>query len=474
MEVSKKQRQFLELMEDPTLTELLIGGAAGGSKSFCIGLLVALWSKQYPGIRFFVGRKTLKSLKQSTINTMINKVFPALDIGYNDYWMRFGDMTLQFPNGSMVIFGELDYQPSDSEFARLGSLEIDIAIVDEAGEITKAAKDVLKSRTGRGILAQQYGMPGKIILACNPQTNFLFSEYYEPYEKLGGGGFQKWQVGEVTINEGSPEEKVMPAYRGFLRMGAYDNPFLPQSYIDNLKALPDVQRRRLLDGNWRYADEDNMLFKAGLLDKAITYELPEPTEKFESYIGVDVAGTGGDRSVYTLIKNGTVITQVVSKIQANWDKQSEQPLFRLMADELIELAQRNGFSSKDAKHIAVEGNGIGQALITTMKERGWYIREFTATNKTRGENYNQLQLDFDSGAIKLYHELGTIDDLRKELSAHTFKFENQVISVEKKDKIKQRLGRSPDLADSLSIAGWCFHQNTDKLDDRHNQRRILF
>ena len=474
MEVSKKQKQFLELMEDPTITELLIGGAAGGAKSYSIGLLIALWAKKYPGIRFFVGRKTLKSLKQSTIETMLSKVFPALGITSEEYHMAWQSMELSFGNGSIVIFGEADYAPSDPLFSRLGSLEIDIAILDEAGEITKTAKDVLRSRTGRGVLAKEYGIPGKLLLASNPDTNWLFSEYYEPFEKLGGGGFQKWQIGEVTLNEGTPKEMSLPSYRGFLRMGAYDNPFLPQSYIDNLKSLPDVLRKRLLDGNWRYADEDNMLFKAGLLDKAITYDLPESSEKFDSYIGVDVSAQGSDKTCYTLLKNGVVITQKISQVQVNWDKASEKPLFRLMGDELIEFAQRNGFTSREAKHIAVEGNGIGQALITTLRERGWAIREFTATHKSRNENYNQLQLDFDSGVVKLYHEMNGLDELRKELAGHTFKIDGQEIVVEKKEKIKMRIGHSPDQADSLSIACWCMHQNTDKKDKEHNSRRIIW
>lgn len=474
MEVSKKQRQFLELMEDPQLTELLIGGAAGGAKSYSIGLLIALWAKKYPGVRFFVGRKTLKSLKQSTIETMLGKVFPSLGLTTYDYHMSWQSMELTFSNGSIVIFGEADYAPSDPLFSRLGSLEIDIAILDEAGEITKTAKDVLKSRTGRGVLAKKYNIPGRLLLASNPDTNWLFSEYYEPFEKLGGGGFQRWQIGEVTLHEGETEEMKMPAYRGFLRMGAYDNPFLPQSYIDNLKSLPDILRKRLLEGDWRYADEDNMLFKAGLLDKAITYDLPAIDEKAEKYIGVDVAAAGGDRTIYTLIENGVVTTQKVSSVVTNWDKNSDKPLFRLMANELIEFAQRNGFTIKSAKNIAVEGNGIGQALITVLKERGWFIKEFTATHKSRSENYNQLQLDFDSGKVKLYHEMNGLDDLRKELAGHTFVMDGQIISVEKKEKIKMRIGRSPDQADSLAIAVWCLHQNTDKAGDHYNSARIVF
>ena len=474
MNVSKKQKQFLELLEDPTINELLIGGAGGGAKSFSLGLGATLLARKYPGIRIFMGRKTLKSLKQSTINTLLTKVFPYLGMVADDFWMRYGDMTLEYKNGSKIIFGELDTIPSDPDFSRIGSTEYDVAVVDEAGEITLAAKNAIKTRIGRGVLAE-YGVPGKLIISANPSTNFLFSEYYEPYEKLGGGGFQKWQIGETTIYEGTPEEKRLPSYRGFLRMGAYDNPFLPQSYIDNLKTLPDRERKRILDGNWHYADDENSLFRSGLLDKAITYEMPEEPEKFDSWIGVDVSDKGKDRSVFTLIKNGVVINQKVSSVQMNWEVESEKPISRLLADELIEFAQRNGFYPAVAKNIIVECNGVGVGLRDMLKTRGWYLTEYTATHKSRSEGYYNMMLAMDSGDLKILHSLNGLDDLRRELSAHSYEFVNQEPSVLKKEKIKQVLGRSPDLADSMMIAFWGrWMSQNPMMNQRINRNRIIF
>lgn len=443
------------------------------SKSYSIGLLITTWAIQYPGIKFFVGRKTLKSLRQSTLATLLGKVFPAMGVSQDDYSMSLQAMELKFKNGSMIIFGELDYLPSDPTYSRLGSLEVDVAIIDEAGEISQMAKDAIRSRVGRGILTSKYGMPGKLVLASNPDVGWLKTEYYDPFIKQGDPSFAKWQIGEVTLNEGRADEIKLPAYRAFLKATVYDNPFLPQSYIDNLKSLPRVLRRKLLDGDWNYADEDNMLFRPGLLEKAIVYDLPKG-EGFNKVIGVDVAASGGDRSVYTLIDNGVVTTQKVSSVTANWDKNDQRPLFRLMADELIEFAQRNGFTPKEARNIAIEGNGIGQALITCIKERGWYATEYTATHKSRSENYYQLMLDMDSGTIKLYHEMYGLDELKKELAGHTYSFNNQTPEVCKKDEVKQKIGRSPDLADSIEIACFALHNITDRSGDRFNARRIIF
>ena len=62
-------------------------------------------------------------------------------------------------------------------------------------------------------------------------------------------------------------------------------------------------------------------------------------------------------------------------------------------------------------------------------------------------------LDMDAGAVKILHG---IDDgvLRQQLAAHTYEMENQKPKVIKKEKLKAKLGRSPDNADSAMIANW--------------------
>lgn len=462
--VSDKQAEFLHIMEDPEVTEVFAGGSAGSSKSFSAGLLVALWARKYPGIRFFVGRKTLKSLKQSTINTMLSKVFPALGITNNDYHMGWQNMELTFKNGSIVIFGEMETLPSDPVFQRYGSLELDVAIIDEAGEVSKMAKDAIKSRTGRGIFAE-YNMPGKLLLVSNPELGWLKDEYYTPYERLGAGGMRKWQIG--TING-------KPTYRVFLRMSAYDNPFLPDSYIDNLKTLPPVLMKRLLLGSWSYADDESSLFRAGLLDKAMCYELPESSPE-NTFVGVDLADSGNDFTVFSLIKNGVLTSQKKSSVQMNWEKDSRLPMGRLVTDELVEFAQRNGVDQRLASHVAVECNGIGNSVRDFLRERGWQVLEYTATHKTRSQNYYNLMMDMDAGDIRIYQSMEGLDELRRELMAHSFELVNQEPSVVKKDKIKQAIGHSPDFADSFMIAAYAkrLHDNPE-LNARTNRNRLYF
>lgn len=471
MDISNKQKFLLELAQDKSIIELLVGGSAGGSKTMSMCMIIALMSKLYPGARFFVGRKTLKSLRQSTINTLLTKVHPLLGISPEEARVHWQTGEIVYANGSMILFGELEYLPADPDFARIGSLEVDWAFIDEAGEITLQAKNAIKSRIGRGKLTSEYGIPGKVILSCNPSMNFLRQEYYDPYLELGGGGFQKWSIGQMDI-----DGERQPVYRAFLRMSAYDNPFLPQAYIDNLSTLPDRERKRLLDGNWDYADDENSLFRSSLLDKSIAFELPEHnSEKFDKYIGVDLSDKGGDKTIFSLISNGVLITQKRSSVQMNWDQASELPMSRLIADELIEFAQRNGFTIRDARHIAVECNGVGVGVRDCLKERGWQLTEYVATHKSRSQGYYQLMLDMDSGQVRIHKDLTGLDELRKQLTAHTYEMVNQEPSVVKKEKIKQSVGHSPDESDSFMIANWVRNKVSNPQNDpRRNRNRILF
>lgn len=476
LSISDKQRHAIGLLLNRSIVEIFMGGSGGGSKTFTMAIMVLLCIRQFPGCRLFVGRKTLKSLRQSFIQTLLGQVHPMFGLVEEDFHYSAQLGEIKYSNGSMVIFGELMKNPSDPDFTRFGSLEIDVAFIEEAGEVSLEAKNAIRSRVGRGVMAQKWGMPGKLVLSGNPSQNFLRTEYYDPYMELGGGEYRSWTIGHTTAKEfrgNLTKTHKIEMKRCFLRMSVYQNPFIPQSYIDTLKTLPRRERKRLLDGDWDYADDDSSLFKSGLIDKAITYELPQPGDKFNKVIGVDVSDAGRDRTVFSLIDNGVLVTQKCSEVQMNWDRNSEEPLSYLIANELIEFAQRNGFQQVNAKNIAVESNGVGVGVRDALRVRGWTLTEYVNTGQSRSDNYYNLMLNMDSGTIKIYKDVSTLTELRKELGAHTYEMENQQPKVIKKSKLKEILGHSPDYSDSFMIASWMWDRKVNpQRDPKRNPKRI--
>ena len=182
-----------------------------------------------------------------------------------------------------------------------------------------------------------------------------------------------------------------------------------------------------------------------------------------------------DKTIFSLIEDGILVSQKASQVQMNWEKDSKLPMGRLITDELVEFAQRNGIDQRLASHIAVEINGVGASVRDFLRDRGWQITEYTATHKSRSENYYNLMLDMDAGDVKIYNEIYDIDGLRRELGAHSYIMENQEPSVVKKDKIKLSIGHSPDRADSFCIANYARRiAENPQLNPHTNRNRLVF
>lgn len=455
IQLSEKQQEYINLMHDPQILDLLIGGSAGGAKTFSMALGIAMFAHIYPGIHIALGRKTLKALRQSTVATLVSKVHPAVGIGKTDFRYSTLDNEIIYKNGSKVTMIELDNLPSDPDFARFGSLEFDWAFIDEAGEITLQAKDVLRSRLGRGTATKQYHLTPKLVLSCNPAVNFLRNEYYNPYKKMGGGNFQKWRIGDVIVNG-----NVVPAYRAFLRISVMDNPFIDRNYINTLRQMPSRQRKRLLEGNWDFADNEKMLFPGELLDEVILYmskeELDEEQsmlEKADIRIGVDVADVGADSNVISVLRGGVLIEQ--EKFNLHYLKSNQEiAIGEEVAKRVIRKAKKLGLTERDAKRICVEVNGVGASARDFLRKAGWRVTEYSAKTQTRSNMYYSLNQLMTEGKIKILNDQSYIDVpmLREQLAPHEYEMQGDKPKVIAKKMIKQILGCSPDLADSFAIA----------------------
>lgn len=439
------------ILDDPQVVEALIGGSAGGAKTMSMCIAMMMMATTYPGIHFALGRKTLKSLRQTTVATLLGKVHPMFGIREGDFKYSQIDNEITYLNGSKITLLELDYVPSDPDFARLGSMEFDWGFIDEAGEITVQAKNVLRSRLGRGEATLKYRIAPKLILSCNPSVNFLRTEYYNPFKKAGGGGFRKWEIGKVYVDG---VEKT--AYRAFLRMSAKDNTFLDKNYLETLKQLPDRERRRLLDGDWDYADNDRMLFTGELIDEATIYEMPEMSmaEKYDYLIGVDVADTGMDSSVISIVRNKILIKQIkINLRESGIGKDSRIDVGDFLANKVIFHAKNLGFSETDAKRITIEVNGVGTSLRDALRRKKWFVTEYSAQAQTRANMFYGLHELMMDGKVKI---LGTGDldysELRRQLTAHEYEIVGDKPKLTSKKELRRVLGCSPDLADSFAIA----------------------
>lgn len=464
--ISAKQALAFDLLNDPQVVELDYGGSAGGAKSWTVALWIVLECRKYPGIRIGLGRKEMVRLKQTTLVTILREVHPILGIKEGEYSFNGSSNSIMYQNGSEVQLFDLAFQPSDPDYDTLGSLNLTHVVIEEIGEIREKAKDVFGSRKDR-YLNQQYGITGKLVMTQNPSQNFTRKQFYNPYHALGGGEYQKWKIGDVYV-----KGERMDAYRVFIKSLPTDNPFLSKNYIETLKRLPTKERKRLYEGNWDYADDDDSLFQSELLDRATVYNFRDNfNENPKKYIGVDVADKGKDKTIVSLIVDGILVKQQRLIV----DTTGEKPISYLYALELIKFAQMNGMTIHQAKNIAIEGNGIGVGMRDAMRVIGWFILIYTATSQSRSQGYYNYHLDMDSGEAKISNELSTMEELRRQLMTHTYEMNDKLEPVVlNKKKIKEILGYSPDEADSAMIANWARRAANGYGNPLNDQSRIIF
>jgi len=70
MKLSLKQTYALDLLEDNVTSEILFGGGAGGGKSVLGCYWITKSALKYSGTRWLIGRGKLKTLKETTLNTL--------------------------------------------------------------------------------------------------------------------------------------------------------------------------------------------------------------------------------------------------------------------------------------------------------------------------------------------------------------------------------------------------------------------
>ena len=172
---TEKQHQAWEFLHDTTSSEILFGGSAGGGKSY-FGAAWLLYScLRYPGTRWLMGRSTLKTLKETTLNSFFTV---CSDWGIKkgeQYKFNAQSNIVEFENGSTIILKDLYAYPADPNFDSLGSLEISGAFIDEANQCTEKAKNVVASRIRYRL--KEYELRPKILMSCNPAKNWVYDFY---------------------------------------------------------------------------------------------------------------------------------------------------------------------------------------------------------------------------------------------------------------------------------------------------------
>ncbi len=203
---------------------MLFGGAAGGGKSHGQLIDAFLYAMRYPKSKQLILRRTFPDLEKSLIRSALG-LYPRDLFTYNA-----GNHVGRFMNGSLIDFG---YCATENDVYQYQSAEYDTIRFDELTHFTEFQYIYLLSRL-RGVNK----FPKQIKSSTNP-----------------GGVGHTWV--KARFIDPMPPNTVYTDTNGntrvFIPSRVDDNKYLMESnpeYKRQLEALPEMQRRALLHGDW--------------------------------------------------------------------------------------------------------------------------------------------------------------------------------------------------------------------------------
>lgn len=415
-----KQFLALEKLSDFTTKYLLFGGGAGGGKSWVGCEWILDMCVSFPGVRYFMAREELKSLKETTVKTFhkVAKKHDLLDtFRYYEHYAA-----IRFYNGSEISLLELKFIPSDVMFERFGSTEFTGGLIEEAGKVHFNAFDVLKSRVGRH-LNDKYNIPRKVFITCNPKKNWLYHTFYKP-----------WKDG--TLEQGYE----------FIQSLVSENDKIDSGYVEALDEIKDqTTKKRLKYGEWEYEDDPLSLTNYENILNIFTNEHVIGGIK---YITADIARFGADKTIIR-VWNGL---KVIKRIERKGLRITESSaLIRQTAtDHHVPMS-----------NVIVDEDGIGGGVVDILKCKGFVAN----SSPLHGGNFDMLksqcgyrlsELINDNLIHEPCEETASKEALIEELGQLKKKSDSsdKKQAIMPKDKIKDLIGRSPDDMDTYIMRAY--------------------
>lgn len=431
----EKQKAALRLLtdQDSDVRYLLYGGAAGGGKSFTGWLWLILNCLAYPETAWFFSREQLKDARKyggQTFREVIKKTgIPSSFFRYN------GSDNFYYctATGSYIYLLSAKQNPSDSDFAGLGSTLFTGGFMEECGQHPNhEAFDTLKSRINR-YYNDRYNLKGRIFKTANPAKNYLYKDFYLPNKS-----------GKLEGN------------KQFISALVTDNPSVSHDYIASLDDMSKAKKQRLRYGNWEYDDDESILLTYDQI-LAIWKNSHVLQNAGGTYISADIALQGSDKFVIGVWNGFALIhCEIIPKIGAKEVEEKIRDLaYRYNVPEYRIVFDGDGLGNYLSGYLELAKSFKNGATPVDGNVKGTDTRRIKEEYKNlKSQCYFRLADMIKEGKIFIQCDLGQDTETLKEELEHlkdrSYGTEDK-LEVLRKIEIKQIIGRSPDISDMLMM-----------------------
>ncbi len=335
-----------------------------------------------------------------------------------DYFKRYGmvipgssanesDLSLMLPNKAKItLFG------ADNPEAMRGTY-FDGVVLDEYGQFKKG----VFAEIIRPTLVDRKGWA---VFGGTPKGLNEFYDIHEQALKAVATGNKEWWTGLYRADE----TKVIDEDELMQLKATISDRIYRQEFLCDFSA-----------------EADNVLIPIDLVSAACARVIREEELRGAPVIlGVDVARFGDDRSVIVMRKGlGMYMPKVISKMD-------NMTLAGMVATEINK-------HKPDAVFIDA---GRGEGVIDRLRQVGHKVQEVNFGGKPtesgmysnkRTEMWDKMRAWLEAGGA-----LPKLQEIKSDLTTPTYDFDAaNRMRLESKEDIKERLGRSPDIADALAL-----------------------
>ena len=493
MQAIRPQKGFQEQALSTPADIAVIGGSAGGGKTFTLLL---------EGARNINNRKFTTTIFRRT-TPQIRSAGGLWDTSQELYPYCGGiprESTLEwiFPSKAKINFKQIEHETDLNQWQ---GAQIGLIMFDELTHFTKNMFIYMLSRN-----RSMSGIKPYIRATCNPDPSSWVADFikwwideetgYPIPERVGvlrymtniGGTFIWGDTVEEVVSKaphlleesektGIPVEQLVKSVT-FIPGSIYDNKLLLKNnpaYLSNLHALDPEEKKRLLDGNWKVSLDGMEIFEYHRIKDIFSNHVDTALNK--RYITCDAARFGRDFCVIMVWKGWEVVEMHVYKQSDTTDvvKKIEQLRAKFLISKYDVLIDQDGVGGNVVSLGGYQGFSGGAAA---MRDTDTRIKENYKNLKTQcyyrlaelRVNTGMLRVNVNSDVcfvydssklsgqrstkIKVGREVFDISELiQQDLRAVKRKEPDKESKkqINGKDEQKEILGRSPDFGDTLMM-----------------------